>query len=70
MIALFTEIFKIALTLIQWFFGDKAERTKRAKEIADQFKRISVEGDSLFEQVWSEQNRRSTTDWDDINPRN
>jgi hypothetical protein len=66
LIELITQFLKIVFTLAQYFFGKKAEKALRAKEIAEEFKKVTIEGDNLFEQVWEELNRRSQTEWEDI----
>lgn len=56
----------IFLLLFQWFYADKIEKAKRAKEIAEKLKQISKDGDILFDQVYEELNQRSDQDWDEI----
>lgn len=70
MVELITKFLSLAVLLLGWFFGKAAERKKRAKEIAKQFKEVTVKGDSLFDQVWKEMNQRSDTNWEDIPVRN
>jgi uncharacterized protein Yka (UPF0111/DUF47 family) len=65
-----TEIFKIILLLLQWFFGEKLKREQRAREISDLFKKVEKEGDRLSDQIRIELNKRSDVDWNDIDIRN
>jgi hypothetical protein len=70
MVELITKIASLIILIVQWIFGKQALRAQRAKELATKFKQINVEGDNLFEQVWSELNRQSNSDWEDIPVRN
>jgi len=63
------EILGIVLLLLKWWFGNKAQREQRAREIAELFERVSKDGDSLSEQVRSQLSKRSDQEWDDINIR-
>lgn len=66
MLSLITQFLKLVILLGGYYFGKKAERAARAKEIAENFKKVTIEGDNLFEQLWSEMNRKSDVEWDDI----
>lgn len=62
-------IFELAWLLFKWFLGERAERKRIAKEIADKFKKIEKEGDVLWDDIQEQLNRRSDQDWDDITVR-
>jgi len=63
------EVLGIILTLLKWYLGSKALRAQRAREIAELFEKVTMEGDSLSEQVRTQLNKRSDLNWDDINIR-
>jgi hypothetical protein len=63
---LITIILKIVYSLFSWWLGDKLEKQRRAKEIADLFKTVSKDGDKLADQIKTELNKHSNTTWDDI----
>jgi len=62
-------ILKIAFAVFGWFWGEKANRRRRAKEIVDLLGKIKKEGDVLGAQIHKEMQKHSDTDWDDIRPR-
>ena len=66
MTELISKFLSLAILLLGWFFGNKEERKRRAKEIAKKFNEVTVEGDNLFDQVWDEMSQRSDVGWDDI----
>ena len=66
MTELISNFLSLVLILVGWFFGNKEERKRRAKEIADKFQKVTVKGDNLYKQVWNEMSQRSDTDWEDI----
>ena len=70
MVELISKLISLALLLLGWFFGKKEERKQRAKEIAEKFAEVTIEGDSLYDQVWGEMSQRSKVEWDDIPIRN
>lgn len=62
-------ILNIALQIFAWYKSKKESKEKHAKEILKLFKKISKEGDILFDDLSKEMNRRSDVDWNDIEVR-
>lgn len=61
-----TIVLQILFKIGMWYFGKKAERAMRVKEISALLKKITKEGDNLADQLHNEMARKSTTDWEDI----
>ena len=62
-------VLNIALQIFAWYKSKKESRDDSTKEILNLFKKISKEGDVLFDDLSKEMNRRSNVDWNDIEVR-
>jgi Holliday junction resolvase RusA-like endonuclease len=61
-----SEVLTIIVLLLKWFFGAKAERAQRAKELSNLFSKVQKDGDNLGKQVWDNLSKKSAVDWEDI----
>jgi len=56
---------RIGWSVLKWWW-DKNNRQLRTQEIVELFKKISIEGDSLANQLGKEMSRQSNIPWTDI----